>query len=217
MQNVTQIAWRGKRDHHFFVRCVMYVIAFARGQWETALIRSELSDFLQEPCEITVKLLKLLLLSIALVALDSQAFGYGGNSGSHISGTAATPADPDYVNGVAAIKSGQYADGIKALEAYTARVKTDADAENWLGFAYRKSGALDAAFAHYDIALTLDPWHRGAHEYLGEAYLQAGNLPKAEEHLKILAGLCASSCREYSMLKTSIADYEKNHPSVAVQ
>ena len=35
----------------------------------------------------------------------------------------------------------------------------------------------------YEKALAIDPKHRGAHEYIGEAYLTLGNLPKAKEHL----------------------------------
>ena len=71
-----------------------------------------------------------------------------------------------------------------------------------------KTGALDKAFLHYDKALAIDPKHLGAHEYLGEAYLMAGNLPKAEEHLKILDGLCFLPCDEYTKLKKVVAGYK---------
>lgn len=47
-----------------------------------------------------------------------------------------------------------------------------------------------------------------AHEYLGEAYLMAGNLDKAKEQLKVLDRLCFFSCDEYTMLRKAIADYE---------
>jgi tetratricopeptide (TPR) repeat protein len=77
------------------------------------------------------------------------------------------------------------------------------------GFAYRKSGNLDAAFKHYNEALRLDPRHRGAHEYIGEAYLMQGNLDKAKEHLARLDRLCFFGCEEYDDLKKSIAEYEK--------
>ena len=140
------------------------------------------------------------LLSLAA----SGAFGYGGDSGR--SAAALGSPDRSYTVGVADISSGRYADGIQSLEAYTAQVTDNADAENWLGYAYRKTGDLDEAFAHYDRALTLNPRHRGAHEYLGEAYLMAGNLSKAQEHLKILQGLCGS-CEEYTMLHRSIDEY----------
>ena len=68
-----------------------------------------------------------------------------------------------------------------------------ADAHNWLGFAYRNTGDLDRAFAEYEEALKLDPQHKGAHEYVGEAYVIARNLPKTEEHLAALEKLCGGA------------------------
>ena len=56
-------------------------------------------------------------------------------------------------------------------------------------------------------ALQLDPRHRGAHEYIGEAYLMANNLTKAEEHLAALQRICLILCGEYEDLKKAIADY----------
>ncbi len=51
---------------------------------------------------------------------------------------------------------------------------------NWLGYVYRKTGKLDPAFKAYKRALGLDPQHKGAHEYIGEAYLMANQPDKAE-------------------------------------
>ena len=90
-----------------------------------------------------------------------------------------------------------------------ARDPRNADAQNWLGYAYRKSGNLDQAFKHYGEALRLDPRHRGAHEYIGEAYLMKGDLAKAKEHLATLDRLCFFGCEEFSELKKAIAEYEK--------
>jgi Flp pilus assembly protein TadD len=144
--------------------------------------------------------------------LCGQVLANGGDSRSD-DRAAWTTVDPEYSRGVDAIKAGKYPDGIRALESYTARVKTNADAENWLGFAYRKTGALDAAFSHYDRALALNPKHRGAHEYMGEAYLLAGNLSKAEEHLRALDDLCPGSCIESDLLRRAIGDYKTSHPA----
>ena len=123
-------------------------------------------------------------------------------------------ADPQYTEAVAAIKAQQYAKAIPLLDAYVARAgRQDADAQNWLGYANRKAGNLPAAFAHYERALALNPKHRGVHEYMGEAYLMADNLPKAEEHLKALDGLCMFSCEEYRDLKASIESYKAKQAS----
>jgi len=118
--------------------------------------------------------------------------------------------DPEYQQAVSAIDARQYDTAIKLLQSYLARANdTDAYAENWIAYSYRKSGHLDEAFLHYDKALKIDPRHRGAHSYLGEAYLLAGNLPKAEEHLKILDKLCFLPCDEYTQLKKSVAYYKQ--------
>jgi len=55
---------------------------------------------------------------------------------------------------------------------------------------------MSLVFKHYNEALRIDPEHRGAHEYLGEAYLMVGNLAKAKEHLAVLDKLCFFPCDE---------------------
>ena len=54
---------------------------------------------------------------------------------------------------------------------------------NYLAYSYRKAGKLDLAFKHYNQALALDLRHRGAHEYIGEAYLIRGDMKSAQKHL----------------------------------
>jgi Flp pilus assembly protein TadD len=116
--------------------------------------------------------------------------------------------EPQYKQAVAAIKAHQYERAIQLLQAHARRTKPDADVHNYLGYAYRKSGKLDAAFDHYGKALALDARHLGAHEYIGEAYLMVNDLPKAEEHLQALHRLCAASCEEYRDLQKAIADHK---------
>ena len=120
------------------------------------------------------------------------------------------PRGSDLERAITAIEGGSYQRAIGLLETHTRRNPTDADGWNWLGFARRKSGALDAAFIAYRRALELDPKHRGAHEYLGEAYLQAGDLASAEKHLAILDQLCWLPCEQYSDLKAAIASYRSS-------
>ena len=115
------------------------------------------------------------------------------------------------------MERGGYAEAIPLLQAYASRAPKDADAQNWLGYSYRKSGNLDAAFKHYGRALELDPKHRGAHEYVGEAYLLAGNLPKAQEHLKALDKLCWLPCEQHDDLAKAIAAYKANGNKVVAR
>jgi tetratricopeptide (TPR) repeat protein len=148
----------------------------------------------------------LVLLAALMGASLALADGGGGGGG----GADGSASDPDYAKAVQMVEAGRYADAIPLLQAYAARSPKDADAQNWLGYSYRKTGNLDAAFKHYGRALELDPKHRGAHEYVGEAYLLAGNLPKAEEHLKALDKLCWLPCEQHDDLKKAIAAYKAN-------
>ena len=86
----------------------------------------------------------------------------------------------------------------------------NADYHSLYAYAIRKgpNPGLDLVFKHYNEALRIDPKHRGAHEYLGEAYLMAGNLAKAKEHLAALDRLCFFGCEEYSMLKKAVAAFD---------
>ncbi len=86
----------------------------------------------------------------------------------------------------------------------------NADYNNLYAFAVRKGPNPDMAlvFKHYNEALRIDPKHRNAHEYIGEAYLMVNNLAKAKEHLVALDRLCTFGCEEYTELKKAVAGYE---------
>jgi Flp pilus assembly protein TadD len=122
---------------------------------------------------------------------------------------AGAPANPDAEAGKAAIRAQNWKGAIDSFAKVAAANPRDADAQNGLGYAYRKLGNLDMAFKHYNEALRLEPRHRGAHEYIGEAYLMKGDLPKAKEHLAALDRICFFGCEEYSDLKKAIAEFEK--------
>jgi Flp pilus assembly protein TadD len=97
---------------------------------------------------------------------------------------------------------------ITELERLARRDKTDADVQNLLGYSYRNAGQVDKAFKAYDNALRLDPKHKGAHEYIGVAYLMAKQPEKAKEHLARLKVLCGGeACEEYQDLAKAIAAY----------
>ena len=87
----------------------------------------------------------------------------------------------------------------------------NADAHNLLGYTYRKRASPDMAraYEHYDMALKIDPGHKGAREYLGEAYLVDRRLPDAERQLVELEKICGGpACEEYRDLAKSIAEYK---------
>ena len=86
----------------------------------------------------------------------------------------------------------------------------NADYHNLYAYAVRKGASPDMnlVFKHYNEALRIDSKHRGAHEYIGEAYLMVGNVAKAKEHLGALDKLCFFSCAEFTDLKKAISEYE---------
>ncbi len=115
--------------------------------------------------------------------------------------------EPDYAAGLKAIEAKNWSEAVRLLSSAALRDTRNADIQNSLGFAYRNSGDLSRAFQHYNRALTLDPRHRGAHEYIGEAYLMIGNRAKAEEHLAALKTICLIPCPEYGHLEKKLAEY----------
>ncbi|HEV8474315.1 MAG TPA: tetratricopeptide repeat protein [Methylomirabilota bacterium] len=117
--------------------------------------------------------------------------------------------DPDVATGRAAIEARDWPTAIRALSSAALRDTRNADIQNHLGYAYRHTGQMDLAFRHYQRALQLNPRHRGAHEYIGEAYLMVNDLPKAESHLAALEKICLIPCEEYEDLKKAIAEYRR--------
>jgi tetratricopeptide (TPR) repeat protein len=142
---------------------------------------------------------------VAIVGLPALVLGDPPDERNRPSGTAE---DPDYTAGVAAIKAKDYPAAIKRMEAVVGRNGSDADAYNWLAYATRLNGDPAKSIPIYQKALTLNPKHRGAHEYIGEAYLALGDLPRAKEHLAKLNSLCFFPCSEYTDLKKAVQDYE---------
>jgi Flp pilus assembly protein TadD len=90
----------------------------------------------------------------------------------------------------------------------------NADAHNLLGYTYRKRASPDMlkAYEHYNMALKINPQHKGAHEYIGEAYLIDKRPQDAEQHLTELERICGGrACEEYQDLAKSIADYKSKN------
>lgn len=146
------------------------------------------------------------LLFFAVITINPPAVhAMGGNESSSVS-----QIDPDYAEGKQAIEQKNWARAIVSLNKAGVKDARNADIHNYLGYAYRNSGQMDLAFKHYEQALAIDPSHRGAHEYLGEAYLMVNNLAKAEEHRAALDRICFFPCKEFTELKEKIAAYKSN-------
>ena len=115
------------------------------------------------------------------------------------------PRDLELEKAKAAIARKDWPAAQAVLEAYTVANPRSADGFNLLGYSLRNQKMYDPSLAAYKQALTLDPKHKGAHEYIGIAYIQMGQLDKAKEHLASLDKICVFSCEEYRDLKKAIA------------
>jgi tetratricopeptide (TPR) repeat protein len=148
---------------------------------------------------------------IAGSALPTPVIAAGG--GSSDMSAPAKPVDPNFTEGKKAIDRKDWAAAVPLFQKVVEKDPNNADAFNWLGYAYRNQGNYEESFSNYNKALLIDPKHRGAHEYIGEAYLKTGNLAKAEEFLKRLDSLCTFGCAEYTELKNKIAAHKAGKAS----
>jgi tetratricopeptide (TPR) repeat protein len=103
----------------------------------------------------------------------------------------------------AKVKAKDWKGAISDLVPITERANS-ADAFNLLAFSQRNLGQHEAAFANYFKALELDPNHKGAREYLGELYVNTGQIDKAREQLAILERICPAGCEELDDLRKAV-------------
>jgi Tfp pilus assembly protein PilF len=111
------------------------------------------------------------------------------------------------------ISDEQYQQAISELDKALKDDPDNADMLNLMAYSHRKLQHFDIALDYYQKALQIEPRHRGANEYLGELYLQTGQLDKAEERLEVLDKECFFGCEEFDELEEAIADYRKQNPS----
>jgi Flp pilus assembly protein TadD len=92
-----------------------------------------------------------------------------------------------------------------ALEALSLIAKQDdAKVLNYIGYSHRKAGRLETGIASYKKALSLDPDFVQAREYLGEAYILAGQKDLAMAELSEIKTRCGATCPEYIELEKSL-------------
>jgi Flp pilus assembly protein TadD len=149
--------------------------------------------------------LRRLALAVALALFAAPAFAAGTPTLSE-----SRPAeDAAWTAAKAAIAQKKYEEAAPLLRQVVARDAKNADAWNYLGYISARADRHDEALDYYGKALALEPRHRGANEYLGELYLKMGDLPKAEERLKVLDGACLFGCAEYDLLKKAVNAYKQ--------
>jgi Flp pilus assembly protein TadD len=119
--------------------------------------------------------------------------------------TTSTREAPDLAAVRAKVKAKEWKSAIADLNGMIDKGVQHADVYNLLGFSLRKSGDL-TAYTFYRKALDFDPEHKGALEYLGELYVERGELAKAREHVVLIRKLCPQGCEELEDLEKAIAE-----------
>ena len=138
----------------------------------------------------TVKLVAAALLAMPLLA--APAFSAGGGGGGEKPACpkgkvldkktnrcvnaqrGATNDDSIFEYGRDLAMAGRYGEAITILS--LAADKTDPRILNYLGYSHRKSGRVLVGLGYYQEALRHDPNYTLVREYMGEAYLQNGDL-----------------------------------------
>ncbi|MBA8836323.1 MULTISPECIES: tetratricopeptide repeat protein [Rhizobium] len=111
---------------------------------------------------------------------------------------------PDLTSVRAKIDAKDYAGALAELRGL-AEDNRQADVYNLMGYTLRKTGDYRTSLTYYTKALELQPDHRAAREYLGELYVETGEMAKAEEQVSSLKQLCPSGCEELEGLQEVIA------------
>lgn len=102
-------------------------------------------------------------------------------------------------------KAGEYERAIVALR--LAPDQEDPRVLNYLGYSHRKLGRMDEALGYYRAAVAQNPDFSLVREYLGEAYVQLGQLEAARGQLSEIERICGGrACGEYRDLARLIVD-----------
>ncbi len=88
------------------------------------------------------------------------------------------------------------------------RDREDAEVLTMIGYATRKSGAVEEGIGYYHRALALEPDNVNTREYLGEGYVALGRLDLAQLELDRIETICGTGCDQYLDLAAAMAGDE---------
>ncbi len=136
--------------------------------------------------------------------LACDSFNKTSEAWMHCARAAATSDDELFYAGYWLAKTGRFEDALRFLQATkhkNERILT------YIGFATRKLGHVNKALPYYSKALSINPDFTIARAYLGEAYLALDRPALADQELREIERRCGPSCKEYTELKTAIAEF----------
>ena len=152
----------------------------------------------------------LIFVIFLILIIPTQGFSAGSSSSDsgNNSSYSVTTKNIDLNAAESAINRKEYKKAIVELNKILAEKPNHADAWNLLGFSARKSGDFKTAKTAYTKALSINPKHTQAMEYMGEMYLSLNQPAKAEELLSRLEKLCSYNCQDRDLLKSAIEKYK---------
>lgn len=111
-----------------------------------------------------------------------------------------------YSEALRLINLGEYDAAIAELRTAGTILGPHPDVLTYIGFANRKKGERETALSYYAAALSIAPDHLSANEYLGEYYVEMGDLVRAQVQLDKLNALCPFGCEQTEELAKWIDD-----------
>lgn len=111
-----------------------------------------------------------------------------------------------YSDALRLINLGEYDAALAELRTAGTILGPHPDVLTYIGFANRKKGEREVALSYYAAALAIAPEHLSANEYLGEYYVEMGDLTRAQAQLDKLNVLCPFGCEQTEELSKWIAD-----------
>ncbi len=96
----------------------------------------------------------------------------------------------------------RYEEAISILK--LAKNQADPRILNYLGYSTRKSGNVQKGLTYYQAAIKANPDYTLARSYMGEAYLQLGDVKAAKVQLAEIKLRCKGTCPEYTTLEDKI-------------
>ncbi|HRI77606.1 MAG TPA: tetratricopeptide repeat protein [Alphaproteobacteria bacterium] len=148
-----------------------------------------------------------LVLACAVMVAGTQMSHANDSAGDDMAKSAEVPfrEDSGLITAEYYLATGKYMQSLDVLGGVLQRHPQNADAYVYRGYAYQKLGDKKKARENYRTALTLNPRHLGANKYVGNLWLEDGDLARAMEQLQAMIYICAGTyCAEVDELQNDI-------------
>lgn len=137
----------------------------------------------------------------AIAQVEKAIAGDEATKVSFLSPFDASASETQYFAAVSLINQGKYELAFNDLTLTSAVAGPHPDVLTYMGYTQRKLGNYNVAKDYYAQALEVAPNHKGANEYLGELYVETGEMDMANVQLAKLETICQFGCIEEDELR----------------